>query len=134
MNKKVLNQRMVSHISLGVKNLETAGSFYDAVFKPLNYVRIWSSKLGIGYGFEGSNDQFSIFLESETNDKLAAGPGFHLAFNGPSQASVDQSYKAAISLGGKSQFAPKQWPEYSPTYYAAFFWDLDGHRIEIVNQ
>ena len=68
---------MLSHVSIGVKNLARAGMFYDAVFQALGYVRIWTSPLGIGYGKPGGNDRLALFDESDSSGRLAAG---HLNF------------------------------------------------------
>jgi catechol 2,3-dioxygenase-like lactoylglutathione lyase family enzyme len=125
---------VLSHVSIGVKNLARAGTFYDAVFQPLGYVRIWTSHLGIGYGKPGENDRLALFDESDSPGPLAAGPGFHLALTAPARPSVEAAYAAALAHGARGQHPPKEWPQYRPTYFAAFFWDPDGHRIEIVHQ
>jgi catechol 2,3-dioxygenase-like lactoylglutathione lyase family enzyme len=125
---------MLSHVSVGVKSLSRSTGFYDAVFGPLGFVRTWSSKIGAGYGPAGKNDQFAIFDESEATGPLAAGSGFHLAFAAPDRGAVEAAYLAALGHGARGQHSPQEWPQYSPSYFAAFFWDPDGHRIEIVHQ
>ena len=37
-------------------------------------------------------------------------------------------------LAGKIEGAPGARPHYSPTYYAAFVTDPDGHKLEAVHQ
>lgn len=41
-------------------------------------------------------------------------------------------YNKAIELGAKDNGKPGLRPDYHPNYYAAFFLDPDGHRIEAV--
>jgi hypothetical protein len=67
---------MLSHISLGTTDLDRARDFYDAAFKPLGYVRQWTSERGVEYGPEGGSGQFAIFLVATAH---APGHGFHLA-------------------------------------------------------
>lgn len=123
---------MLSHLSLGVADLERAAAFYDGVLGALGYVRVWSNAEGVGYGAAGQNDKLALFPASG----LAAppGPGFHLAFEAPNQGAVDAFHAAALRLGGGDQGAPGVRPQYSPTYYAAFVTDPDGHKLEAVHQ
>ncbi len=60
------------------------------------------------------------------------------AFTWPSRrrasAAVDAFHAAALRLGGRDEGAPGARPHYSPTYYAAFVTDPDGHKLEAVHQ
>ena len=77
---------MLGHLSIGVRELERAGRFYDAVMAPVGWVRLWTERDGLGYGPTGGNDMLAIFLRAEAH---APGPGFHLCFNCPDDAAVD---------------------------------------------
>ena len=124
---------MLGHLSLGVSDLERSGRFYDAVFAPLGIVRVWGSDRGFGYGEPGGPDRVALFPQ-DTTERLAAGPGFHLAFRAPSHEVVDAFHAAALANGGTSEGAPGLREHYSPTYYAAFVRDPDGHKLEVVCQ
>ena len=41
---------MFGHLSFGVRDLDRAMAFYDAVMAPLGAVRVWSGPKGAGYG------------------------------------------------------------------------------------
>ncbi len=123
---------MLSHLSLGVADLARAAAFYDAVLGALGYVRVWSNADGIGFGEAGENDRLALFPQSGIASP--PGAGFHLAFTAPTRASVDAFHAAALRLGGGDQGAPGTRPHYSPTYYAAFVTDPDGHKLEAVHQ
>ena len=41
---------MLSHVSIGVKDLAKARSFYDAALKPLGYKCLYESAEALGYG------------------------------------------------------------------------------------
>ncbi|MCB9675937.1 MAG: VOC family protein [Alphaproteobacteria bacterium] len=123
---------MLSHVSLGVRDLAVSGAFYDAALAPLGYVRVWGTERGIGYGEPGGNDRLAIFPQSVGT--LAAGPGFHLALRAPDPASVDGFHAAALAHGGTDEGAPGLRAHYGPAYYAAFVRDPDGHKLEAVHQ
>ena len=68
--------------------------------------------------------------------KQQTGDGFretHIAFQAPDRASVHGFFEAASTIGAEILYAPKVWPEYHPTYYAAFVRDPDGNNIEAVS-
>lgn len=120
---------MLHHISLPVANIEKSTALYDAALSALGYRRVCSGKDFAGYGIEDGNDQFAI---KQINPSTSAGPRFHLAFSAPSRKAVDQFYEVALSNGATDNGNPGLRKQYSPTYYAAFIIDLDGHRIEAV--
>jgi catechol 2,3-dioxygenase-like lactoylglutathione lyase family enzyme len=123
---------VLSHLSFGVTDLAKATAFYDGALAALGYVRVWSNEDGVGYGVSGGNDRLALFVQADRPSP--PGPGFHLAFEAPSRAAVDAFHAAARRLGGRDEGAPGERPDYSPTYYAAFVTDLDGHKLEAVHQ
>lgn len=122
---------MLGHVSFGVKDLARAGVFYDAVLRPLGWIRLWDDPRGLGYGRPGEGEKLNLFPHADAHPP---GPGFHLAFDAPDQASVDAFHAAALAAGGIDRGAPGLRRVYSPTYYAAFVMDPDGHRLEAVHQ
>jgi catechol 2,3-dioxygenase-like lactoylglutathione lyase family enzyme len=120
---------MLHHVSLGTRNIEVAVRFYDAVLATLGYVRVWSDLRpgeegqAVGYGAEGSNDQFAMIPNI---------PGFHLAFHATKRSAVIAFYEAALSAGGRDNGAPGLRPDYGANYFAAFITDPEGHRLEAV--
>jgi catechol 2,3-dioxygenase-like lactoylglutathione lyase family enzyme len=122
---------VLSHLSFGVADLGRATAFYDGVLASLGYVRVWSDDEAAGYGEPGGNDKLALFARPESSPP---GDGFHLAFAAPNRAAVDAFHAAALRLGGSDHGAPGARPHYSPTYYAAFVADPDGHKLEAVHQ
>lgn len=123
---------MLGHISFGVADLARAIAFYDRALAPLGVVRVWSHERAAGYGPPGGNDKLALF--ARPGEARAPGPGFHLALQAPDRAAVDAFHAAALAAGGRDQGAPGLRAQYSPTYYAAFVSDPDGHRLEAVHQ
>jgi glyoxylase I family protein len=59
-------------------------------------------------------------------------PGFHhLSLAVETKADVDAVHAAVIAAGGKVLHAPRLWSQYHPDYYATFFEDPDGFRLEV---
>ena len=124
---------MLSHLSVGVRDLARSRAFYAAVLDAIGCVEVWSADTAAGYGPPGGNDKLALF-ERAGDERLAAGPGFHLAFAAPDQGAVHAFYDAAIAHGGADAGAPGLRPHYGDTYYAAFVLDPDGHKLEVVHQ
>ncbi len=127
---------VLGHISIGVRDYDAAESFYTAVLAPLGLHLVYKSKPGsssprtLGYGPDEEHEIVNIF---EYGDEAhAPGRGFHVAFNAPTRAAVEEFHAAAVRSGGKTNGAPgvREW--YGPTYFAAFVFDPDGWRLEAV--
>jgi catechol 2,3-dioxygenase-like lactoylglutathione lyase family enzyme len=115
-----------AHIGFGVKDLEKNKKFYRAAIASLGLALLNQGK---GY--------FSIGSTLKKKNLLWIVQGrvtspFHVAFEAKSRADVDAFYRAALKAGGKDNGAPGVRKNYSPTYYAAFVLDPNGHNIEAV--
>ncbi len=125
---------MLGHVSFGVAELGRSQAFWDGIMAPLGWVRLWTHPKGLGYGPPGGGERVNLFLWDEPGVRLAAGPRFHLAFDAPDPAAVDAFHAAAVAAGGVCEGPPGLREHYSPTYYAAFVRDPDGHKLECVHQ
>ena len=123
---------MLSHVSLGVSDLARATTFYDAVMAALGFQRVWTAEKGVGYGPSAAEEGLTLFRQ--TGPIRAPGPGFHLALNAPDRRAVDRFHAAGLAHGGTDNGAPGLRLHYSPSYYAAFIIDADGHHLEAVHQ
>ena len=119
---------MIAHASLHVTDFDKAKAFYLKALEPLHYEMItefpeWSVA---GFGEKGKPD---MWIHADGNKQAT-----HLAFSASSKEMVDAFYKAAMEAGAKDNGKPGYRKEYSPGYYGAFVFDLDGHNIEAVFQ
>jgi catechol 2,3-dioxygenase-like lactoylglutathione lyase family enzyme len=119
---------MLSHLSLGVEDLERAAAFYDAVLAPLGAVCVWRNARGAGFGPPGGEDELALF--HRPGEARAPGAGFHLCFAAPTREAVDAFHAAALAAGGTDAGAPGLRPQYGPDYYAAFVIDPEGYKLE----
>ena len=118
---------MISHVSVGVRDIAKAGKFYDTALAPLGYKRLFDSAGALGYG-AGSPELWVMHAERPVPADTAS--GLHFCFNAPSRAGVDQFHAAAVKAGGKDNGKPGLRKDYGDNYYAAFVIDPDGYRLE----
>jgi catechol 2,3-dioxygenase-like lactoylglutathione lyase family enzyme len=128
----------LGHLDLVCRDLEASLAFYAAVFGPLgleppylvpgergeqiHYLRFpqpGSGSLGLRQALV--DQQFDLYA-----------PGLHhLAFAVESRDEVDDVHARAHEAGAEVLHAPTLWPQYHPAYYATFFLDPDGFRLEV---
>lgn len=117
---------MLAYVTLGTQDLDRASAFYDAVLAEIGakrfmeepgYFIAWgNSKDGAGLGITYPFDK----------QKASVGNGTMVALAAADREQVDRVYAKAIELGGTDEGAPGQ--RY-PGFYAAYFRDLDGNKI-----
>jgi catechol 2,3-dioxygenase-like lactoylglutathione lyase family enzyme len=132
----------IDHIDLVVSSLERSLVFYGGLLGPLGFTR-WTTITGergeriVYLGREGSH--FAIGLrerQSEANDggydRYTIGV-HHLAISAPSREVVDERAGWLAAQSATIESGPEEY-DYSPTYYAVFFYDPDGIKLELVHQ
>ena len=121
------NPSILSHVSIGVHDLDRSAAFYDAVMAALGGKRCFEHDGAVAYG-----RQFPEFWIAQPLDDGApsVGNGTHFAFFAHSRAEVDAFHAAALKAGATDSGAPGPRPEYGEPYYGCFVRDPDGHKIE----
>lgn len=115
---------MIDHIGIDVSDYQRAKQFYTAALAALGYRLLM--EYGETAGFGADDPEFWISQGEATR------PGVHVAFRCDRRALVDRFHAAALAAGGRDNGPPGIREDYSPTYYAAFVYDPDGHNIEAV--
>ena len=123
---------MIDHIGLAVADMKRAWAFYLNALKPLGIVVIKEVSAeetgGEAHAHFGAGGKPFFSIGTGTKPK----GGAHVAFAARTRAEVDNSYKAALSAGGRDNGPPGPRPHYHATYYGAFVFDPDGNNIEAV--
>ncbi|HEY8192243.1 MAG TPA: VOC family protein, partial [Alphaproteobacteria bacterium] len=111
--------------------------FYDAALATLGFKCVREEfdnsidRLGAaGYGLQ--KPFFWVCLPHDLNKPAQPCNGSHVAFRANSKEQVQEFYKAAIANGGTTETPPGPCPEYHENYYAAYIYDPDGHKVEVV--
>jgi catechol 2,3-dioxygenase-like lactoylglutathione lyase family enzyme len=121
---------MLHHVSVGVRDVARAATFYDPVLKALGYKRVADySPHAIAYGESKNRPEFWVGLPHDKG-MAGAGNGAHVGFSAKSKAAVNAFHAAALKAGGSNNGQPGPRPDYGPSYYGAFIYDLDGNKIE----
>jgi glyoxylase I family protein len=125
----------LGHVDLVCRDVDRSLAFYREV-------------LGLGEPalFEGERGEMIHYLRFPAHGSGSLGlrqaseeqpfelyaPGLHhIAFAVDSRADVDAAHTAARAAGATVLHAPREWPQYRSDYYATFFLDPDGFRIEV---
>jgi len=120
---------ILDHISFGVRDIEAAKLFYDAVLEPLGIARLYEGLDFAAYGMTDEEDDFSIH---QGGDGWCPDPKVHIAFKASSRSAVETFHRLGIAAGGADDGAPAIREEYADDYFAAYLKDPDGQRIEAV--
>src|SRR4051812_3787302 len=121
---------MISHLSLGVSDLDRSGKFYDALLAPLGCSRSAGTKMGeLAYGPAGHG---IFWLYEVADEEKLSSPGTHVAFQASDRESLHAAADAALARGCTFTREAGSHPDIGPEYYGAIFLDPDGHKIELV--
>ena len=122
---------MISHTTLGTKDLKKAEAFYSEILALMGGTQIHKSDTVMFWAFEGGNAKLSITLPFN-GEPATYGNGAMVAFSLDSQSKVDSIYSIAIAAGGTCEGAPGE--RNNGAYYGAYFRDLDGNKIAIFHR
>jgi catechol 2,3-dioxygenase-like lactoylglutathione lyase family enzyme len=128
-NKKMKKTRYLDHIDLRVTDLKRAHKFYSKLLPALGFIRDRSGgRWGIFYA--AGEDKPEAFF-GFTQDRRHQPNGTRIAFWAETRAEVDRLARLVRKIGGNNLEGPELCPGYSPGYYACFFEDPDGNKLEI---
>ena len=125
----------VHHVFLAVNDLARSRPFYVALMPRLGYPGVWDAGGVIGFLSPGGSfwlKQADPRYAGETFSKDRVGL-CEVAFRAESRAQVDGLARDVTGFGGKILDPPREYPEYVPGYYAVFFADPDGIKLELVH-
>ena len=125
----------LGHVDLVCRDLDRSLAFYRDVLglaepalfegergEMIHYLRFPAHRSGSLGLRQASEDQpFELYA-----------PGLHhVAFAVGSRSDVDAVHQAAVAAGTTVLHEPREWPRYRSDYYATFFLDPDGFRLEV---
>jgi catechol 2,3-dioxygenase-like lactoylglutathione lyase family enzyme len=123
----------VDHVYVAVADLERSERFYDGVMKLLGFRKGTAPIAGERHvHYFNRVTQYTIRAAQRATAHDPYAPGLHhLCLRVGSDADVDAVARALRAIGVDAT-APRLYPEYAPDYYATFFSDPDGIRLEVV--
>jgi glyoxylase I family protein len=128
----------VHHVDLVVSSIERSLPFYRDLLAPLGYHGISEVRGERGetiYYLWGPGSSIGL-REAKTSggglyDRYAVGL-HHLALEAASRAAVDERATWLRETGAELESEPREYA-YELGYYAVFFYDPDGMKLEIVH-
>jgi catechol 2,3-dioxygenase-like lactoylglutathione lyase family enzyme len=121
----------VDHVYVAVRDLARSEPFYDAVMRLLGFRKGTAPIAGERHAhYFNQVTQYTIRpARGGVHDAYA--PGLHhLCFRVATRDEVD-AVARALAARGIAASAPRLYPEYAEDYYATFFTDPDGIRLEV---
>jgi len=121
----------IHHIDITVTSLEVSTEFYDFCLAEMGFRRIGDVEEGPLWAGDG----LEIGLQASKNDGRhnRYSPGLHhLAFWADSSEAVETLYKKLVKRNVEILDAPALYEKYTAGYYALFFADPDGIKLEYV--
>ena len=141
----------IAHIDVSVGYPEKSTPFYDAFFTALGYRRwtisdsqwqgdsprraTWEIKYGNGARFDVEVRPARRESRDRTYDRYEPGP-HHLAFHAESREVVESVYRAMLEVEANVLDPPTDYgdqPGYGEGYFAVFFADPDGVKLEVAH-
>jgi Lactoylglutathione lyase and related lyases len=121
--------RIYDHIDLRVRDRARSQEFYSKLLPALGFIRDQSGEEWGAFdtGVEGKPSEFFGFTEDMDHRPNET----RIAFWAESPEIVDRVARIVRKASGKNIEGPQIWPEYSPGYYAVFFEDPDGNKLEV---
>lgn len=128
-----LDVTALDHLYVSVRDLERSEAFYDPVMRLLGFRKGTLPIAGEPHvHYFNRVTQYSLRPARPGEGHDPYRPGLHhVCFRVGTRDDVDAAARGLAALG-VDVGEPRLHPEYAPDYYAVFFTDPDGIRLEIV--
>jgi catechol 2,3-dioxygenase-like lactoylglutathione lyase family enzyme len=121
----------IHHLDLTVRDLDRSTAFYDRVLPAMGFRRSPDVPEGPIWAGDGLEIGLVEARGAATHDRFT--PGLHhVAFAARTRDAVDAFHRLLLDLGMAILDPPAEYPHYAPGYYAVFFADPDGIKLEYV--
>ena len=122
---------MIGYVTLGTNDLPRATAFYDALWAEIGIKRLLAFG-DRGHGWATAMDKPMLCLFKPYDGKPATvGNGVMVGIAVDSRDKVDRIHKKALELGGSDEGPPGPRAEGGDGFYAAYFRDLDGNKLDV---
>jgi len=130
----------IHHLDLTVRDPRASRAFYAAVLGFMGYREVADHDRGFDYDLATPDGFCSIGImkaqgpnAERAHDRYS--PGLHhVAWTAQSREDVDRLHDLLKEIGAEVLDAPADYPRYGQGYYAVFFADPDGLKLEFVHK
>jgi hypothetical protein len=120
---------LFDHVDFRVGDVPRVRPLYDALFDAMGYHDRHEESDSVGYHRVGETGADAFFWIVHEEGHVANGT--RVAFAAASRAEIDRLAAIARDHGAQAYEAPHLVTEYGPSYYASFFEDAEGNKLEI---
>ena len=121
----------IHHLDLTVRDPAISTAFYDRWLPRMGFHRI--ADCAEGPLWRGTDLELGLQRARSSTGHDRYAPGLHhLAFSAVSREAVIELHESMRTSGVKILDAPTEYPNYGPSYFAMFFADPDGLKLEYV--
>jgi len=127
----------IGYVTIGAKDSEASGKFYDAVFSAIGSERKFQDGGWIGYGEVGAKGEgfaacHSFVCPPFDGKPASFGNGSMLGYLAPSPDAVNRAYAAGMANGGSDEGKPGfRPPEAAKGFYGAYMRDPTGNKLVV---
>lgn len=121
-------RRIYDHIDLRAPRLADVQGFYETLLPALGFTR--DARIEGWLQYEAANGEVTEFFGIVESARHTPNEN-RIAFWAPSVAEVDRLAEIAVRAGAKNVEGPGYE---TPSYYAAFFEDPCGNRLEVCHR
>ncbi len=120
---------LYDHVDFRVGSVARTRPLYDALFEAMGYTDLHQDSDGVGYHRpnETGDDEFFWIVEEPNHHPN----GTRVAFAAHTRAEVDLLSTIAKNADAHAYEAPHLCTDYGANYYASFFEDAEGNKLEI---
>lgn len=126
----------IHHLDLTVRDPQASRDFYAKVLGFLGYALSAEGERGFDFDLRTPAGFCSIGIvraRDGASDHDRYSPGLHhVAWMAESREDVDALYAVLLEMGADILDPPAEYPRYASPYYAVFFADPDGLKLEFV--
>jgi catechol 2,3-dioxygenase-like lactoylglutathione lyase family enzyme len=117
---------MIGYVTLGTNDMARAAAFYDELLRVLGAGRFMESDRFIAWAVAPDQPSLGV-IKPYDGQPATVGNGVMISLAVDSNDKVDAVYRKAMALGAKDEGPPG--PRGLDGFYAAYFRDLDGHKL-----
>ena len=117
---------MIGYVTLGSNDIPRAAAFYDELLKLLGAGRFMESDTMVAWAVSPDKPALGV-IKPFDGKPASVGNGVMISLAVDSNAKVDEVHQKALALGATDEGAPG--PRGTGGFYAGYFRDLDGHKI-----
>jgi len=121
---------MIGYVTLGTNDIARAARFYDALLADLGAKRAMETDSFIAWASAPDGPMLCV-IKPYDKKPATVGNGVMVGIAVDARGTVDRIHRKALELGGADEGPPGLRAEGGEGFYAAYFRDLDGNKLDV---